>query len=209
MTPSGHHGLQPVNLDLFLDLSFEIRDRGMKVVGDEVRILVFADELSTGKQRLGERPGLHSTAKIRVAYLEAETVGFLEQNLALDQRLRCLRHDVGKHHIRIVLLLQNPFRNLLHFGSGNRGSGAEVAAHESSAMHRSVGVGGGIGIGHDARHERDHHGANGNSNDDDEDDLDETVVFGLQETNHWVIATFIERPFKYRAIQMAGLLAPP
>jgi hypothetical protein len=31
----------------------------------------------------------------------------------------------------------------------------------------------------------------------------------LQETNHWVIATFKERLFKYRAIQMAGLLAPP
>ena len=181
----------------------------MKVVGDEVRILVFADELSTGKQGLRKWPGLHGAAKILIAYLEAETVGFLQQHFALDQRLRGLRHDVGQHHIRIVLLLQNSFRNLLHFGSGNRGSGAEVAAHESSAMDRSVGIGGGTGVGHDARHERDHHGANGNSNDDDEDDLYETVVFCLQETNHWVIATFIERPFKYRAIQMAGLLAPP
>ena len=51
--------------------------------------MILADELAAGEERLGERPGLHGAAQIRIPYLEAETVGFLEQHLALDQRLRC------------------------------------------------------------------------------------------------------------------------
>ena len=155
----------------------------------EVGIAILADELAPGEERLGERPGLHGPAEIGIAYLEAQAICFLEQHLALDQGLRRLGHEVGQNHIRVVLLLQNSFRNLLHFGGGDGGGGAEVAAHEASAVHGCVVIGRGRFVGKNARHQRDDHGDYGDSNDNDEDDLDDAIVF-LQKTDHGVVGAF-------------------
>jgi hypothetical protein len=132
---------------------------------------------------------LHSPAQIRIAYLQAEAICFLEQHFALDQGLRRLRHDVGQNHIRVVLLLHNSFRNLLHFGGSDGGGGAEVAAKEASAVHGCVVIRRGRFVGKNARHQGDDHGDYSNGNNNDEDDLDDAVVF-LQETNHGVAGAF-------------------
>ena len=142
----------------------------MEIVLHEIVVLVRADKLTAGKELLPKRARLERVPKIIVADLQAKTIAFLHQHFPLDQSLARTRQQKGHHLIGQVLLLEHPLRNLLDFGRRNVGRRAQIAAKNSSAMHRGVRVGSGAVV-KDARHQGDDHGDRGDRDDHDEDSL--------------------------------------
>jgi hypothetical protein len=184
----GDELLKAADGDVVANLALEGVGGDVELLGDELAVLLLADELAIGKENLAELAGVEHAANIVSVGRNAQACGLGEQNLLQDELLA----DAGQEDVDVLLrnalalhLLLSHFLDVNHryFFAGKREAAVPVRVDSGIGVVRNR------SILEDTWNQVNDHAQDECADSDGYGGLNDLIVF-LQKANHGRVTTF-------------------